>query len=295
MTTALPPRGESDRAFVIDAGAIAVTSAAICIASERLTFMTLFVPAVIATRFALRFGMERRAAHGRWRAQRAEIVFFAICVLLGGFNDWNSVVRHRIYDYDAPSWFPAVTTIPEWMLLYWGMILRFFATLARWERLAPPDTPSDTVHLGPRVVTSAALKVGLLLALVLVTRQSIYRNFQDPLLSWLPFAAALLVFFALFRPQRHDFGLLGIFLAGGPLIEILYIQVGGLHRYHLGWLGGVPLWIALWWALAVLVWKDLSGRLLQRLLGAPPAAARHGFEAGVDVSDWTSNGSYRPD
>lgn len=271
MTTALPLPSESDRAFAIDALTIAVMSAAICVASDQLGFMTLFVPAVIAARFALRFGMEEGAARGR----RAEIVFFTICVALGGFNDWSSVDHHRIYDYDAPSWFPSVTTIPEWMLLYWGMILRFFATLARWKRLSPPDCPDDTVHVGSRVVASRALKVGMLLALVLVTRQFIYRNYLDPVLSWLPFAVALCVFVVLFRPQRHDFVVLGIFLAGGPLVEILYIQVGGLHRYHLGWLGGVPLWIALWWGLAVLVWKDLSGRIQHRLLGMPPAAALH--------------------
>lgn len=265
--------GESDRAFAIDAATIAVISAAICVASDRLGFMSLFVPAAIAVRFVLRFRTEEAEARERVPSRRAEVAFFAMCVALGGFNDWNSVVHHRIYDYDAPSWFPAVTTIPEWMLLYWGMILRFFATLARWERLAPPDSPSDTVHFGSRVVASPVLKVGLLLALVITTRQLIYRNYLDPVLSWLPFAAALFVFVALFRPRRHDFALLGIFLAGGPLIEILYIQVGELHRYHLGWLGGVPLWIALWWALAVLVWKDLSGRIMHRLLGAPAAAA----------------------
>ena len=78
---------------------------------------------------------------------------------------------------------------------------------------------------------------------------------------------AIGVWLLLFRLTRHDAKLLALFAVGGPGIEILYIQVGGLHRYDLGWLGGVPLWIALWWLLAVLVGKDLSARLL-RLLGA---------------------------
>lgn len=53
-------------------------------------------------------------------------------------------------------------------------------------------------------------------------------------------------------------------LALGAIVEVAYIQGGGLHRYHLGWIGGVPLWIALWWPLAVLVWGDLARRLLPR-------------------------------
>jgi len=114
-------------------------------------------------------------------------------------------------------------------------------------------------------VESAPLKVALELALVLATRQTIYRLYLDPVFSWLPFLLALAVFAALFRPDRHDGKLLLIFLAGGPLIEVLYIQVGALHAYHLGWLGGVPLWIALWWLLIVLIWKDLAFRMERAL------------------------------
>jgi hypothetical protein len=74
-----------------------------------------------------------------------------------------------------------------------------------------------------------------------------------------------MIFLLVCSPTKHDLKLLLIFLIGGPLIEILYIQLGGLHQYDLGWLGGVPLWIALWWLLAVLVWKDLAYRLEARL------------------------------
>lgn len=38
-----------------------------------------------------------------------------------------------------------------------------------------------------------------------------------------------------------------------------------LDASHLGWFGGVSLWIVLWWLLAVLVWKDLAYRLEARL------------------------------
>ncbi len=203
------------------------------------------------------------------RELAGEALFVLLCIGLGGFNDWNSVVRHRIYDYTVPhhvTW----STIPVWMLVYWGLILRSLATLARWRRLDPPARPSSLVRLGHRRLHRPWLRMIALLLLVLATRQTIYRFYADPWLSWLPFAGAALVYGLLFGFDRHDRRLALAMLLGGPLIEVLYIQVGGLHRYHLGWLGGVPLWIALWWVVAMLVWKDLSGRILAVLVPSRP-------------------------
>jgi hypothetical protein len=115
-------------------------------------------------------------------------------------------------------------------------------------------------------VENPALKVTAELGLLAVTRWTVYRFYLDPILSWLPFLIAMLLFGLLFRPNRHDFKLLGIFLVLGPVVEILYIQVAGLHRYHLGWIGGVPLWIVLWWALSILIWKDIALRVEQGFL-----------------------------
>jgi len=250
--------GIGDRAFAVDAAAIAVTSVAICAASDALAFMTAFVPAVVAVRFAL-FAMLSREERGGGLA--AEGVFFAICTALGAFNDWSSVVHHEIYAYSVPHYFPELSTIPLWMLLFWGMILRFLVTLFRWQRLRPSNDVRNDLFLPGRTVQSPWLKVGLELALVVATRQLIYRHFDDPWMSWIPFAAALFLFALLFRPDRHERLLLGLFAIGGPAIEVLYIQVGDLHRYQLDWLAGVPLWIALWWLLSALIWKDLSARL----------------------------------
>lgn len=261
--------GEGDREFAVDAVAVGAVSAAICAAGDRPWFMTGLVPAVLVLRCAARFRLNRAG----WRERRGEIAFLALCAVLGGFNDWNSVVRHRIYDYDVPALFPHWTTVPEWMLLYWGMVLRFFATLALWSRLDPPAHPEGSVYLGAHVLHSSRLRVAILLGSVLVTRQFIYRNYLDPLLSWLPFAIAIGACVGLLRPNRHDRRLAGLLMLGGPVIEILYIQVGKLHHYHLGWLGGVPLWIVLWWGLAILVWKDVSGRLAGLLRGTSPHAA----------------------
>jgi hypothetical protein len=240
----------------IDAAVIAVVSAAICLASTHLTLMTVLVPALIL----VRMGMLARVASREGVNLKAEVVFLLVCTVLGGFNDWNSVCNKKIYDYTVPHFF-AFSTIPLWMLLFWGMILRFVARLARWQALGAPEQVSDKLGAGSHTVDNAALKVGGELLLVLVTRQTIYRLYMDPVLSWLPFLGALGVYWVLFRPDLHDGKLLLIFLAGGPLIEILYIQVGGLHAYHLGWIGGVPLWIALWWLLIVLIWKDLAFRM----------------------------------
>jgi len=242
----------------IDAAVIALVSAAICLASHRLVLMTVLVPALILARMAV---LARVAAREGVRL-KGEALFLLLCTVLGGFNDWNSVCNKKIYDYTVPHFF-AFSTIPVWMLLYWGMILRFVARLARWQALGPPERVSDRV--APLGVESAPLKVAAELLLVLLTRQAIYRFYGDPVLSWLPFLLGLGAYALLFRPDRHDAKLLLIFLAGGPLIEILYIQAGSLHAYRLGWLGGVPLWIALWWLLIVLIWKDLAFRVERAL------------------------------
>ena len=245
----------SDRGFAIDAAAIGVISVAIAVSADRLAFMTALVPSVIAARFALWLALPR-AERG---SVRAELIFFAGCTALGAFNDWSSVVRHGIYDYGVPVYFPDATTIPVWMLLYWGLVLRFLATLFRWQRFDPSPAPRTGAWL-LRTIERPLLRVAALLVLVVVTRQLIYRLYDHPVMSWLPFAVALVVYAVVFRPDRREQSFAALFAIGGPLVEIAYIQLGGLHHYHLGWLGGVPVWIALWWVLSALIWRDLSLR-----------------------------------
>jgi hypothetical protein len=245
----------SDLPFAVDAAVIFLVSLAICFWSRSLLLMSLLVPALIAARM----GVLARFAGPSFNL-RAEALFLLICTILGAFNDWNSVARHRIYDYTVPHEFEW-STIPIWMLLYWGMILRFFSRIARWHRLSPPERPSNTVGFGRFSVESAPLRIILLLLLVFTTRRQIYIWYLDPVRSWLPFAFGLLFFLFFFRPATHDFKLIGLSFIGGPLIEVIYIHAGGLHRYHLGWFFGVPLWIILWWVLAVLIWKDIGFRI----------------------------------
>ncbi len=257
----------SDRALLLDAAVIAVISVAICVASQRLIVMTVLVAVVMLARF---IAFSRLPTSERGSSMRTELLFFGVCTVLGAFNDFNSVVRHRIYDYDVPVFFATLTTIPLWMLLYWGMILRFVTTLTRWGRFAARHRPRAELRL---LGKSSWAPLIVALALVLATRQCIYRLYGDPLWSWVPFAVAIGIYVALFELTRRDLWLAGLFLLGGPLIEVAYIQLGSLHRYHLGWFGGVPLWIVLWWVLAVLVWQDMSVRLL---------AALRGLELGED-------------
>lgn len=260
----------SDRAFAIDLAAVAAVGVAICAASDASLFMTVFVCAVLLLRLSAWAWLPTAE---RGMSMKAELCFFVLCVVIGAANDWNSVVRHRIYDYDVPHFAAPAAGIPVWMLLYWGLILRFVATLCRWPRLGPPARARDEVHLDAAVQSSPWLKVAVEVALVLATRQLLYRYYLDPLWSWLPFAVALLAYGFLFRPSRHERLLAALAAVVGPAVEVAFIRAGHLHHYHLGWLGGVPLWIVLWWILAVLIWNDLSVRLLGALATAPRGAA----------------------
>jgi hypothetical protein len=261
------PPHVTDRAWAIDAAAVLAVGVAICAASHRPAVMSVVVPVVLVLRF---LAWSRLPVAVRGLSVSRELVFFALCMALGAGNDWNSVVRHHVYDYTVPLLVPRPRAIPVWMLLYWGMVLRFIATLCRWKRLAPPPRPADDSHLGKRLITSPGLKIAGELGLTVATRQMIYAYYMDPLLSWLPFAAGLVFYPVVWRLSRHERVLLVLAAIGGPLFEIVLIQVGGLHVYHLGWFGGVPLWIILWWMLAVLVWNDLSARVLAWLAGERP-------------------------
>lgn len=260
MTSRLWVTGDAEVA--VDAGAIAVGSLAICLAAHRLPLMTALLPALVLARTALWYRVTRpRAA-----PLLPELVYLALCTGIGAFNDWSSVVVHGIYAYTVPVYAPSVTTIPGWMLLFWGLVLRLFTTVGSWSRLGASPAPRSRAGFGPWHVERPWLKIALLLLLVLTTRQTIYRLYLHPWGSWLPFAGAALLYPVLFGLDRHEARLAGLTLVVGPLVEVLYIQVAGLHRYPLGWLGGVPLWIALWWVVSVLAWKDLGARIQAGLI-----------------------------
>jgi len=252
-----------DRAFATDVATIVLVSVAICVFSQRLALMTVLVPIVLVARLGVWLALP---AAERDTSRAGELAFFAVCTLLGAFNDWSSVTRHRIYDYTVPTDLPGLSHIPIWMLLYWGMILRFMITLGHYRRIGL-SSGADELHFGRWRVRGGGAKIALQLGLVLATRQAIYRTYDHPIWSWAPFALGLAVALFVLRPPRRRLTLLAGVLVAGPLVEALYIQVGGLHVYRLGWLFGVPLWIALWWVLAVLIWQDLGGRLLVAIDG----------------------------
>jgi len=271
---ASPQRRAGTTAFIVDLVTILVVSVAIAVAADRLWFMTVFVPVVLLLRL---YAWTRLAEAERGHGLRTEVAFVVIATVVGGFNDWNSVVRTGIYDYTVPVHFPNFSTVPIWMLLFWGMILRFFTSLYLWPAMDPPDGDDNRVlGIAPRTV-SPWLRVTALLGFVLITRLGIFRWYEEPVRSWLPFAAAIVVYPLLFPLRPGDLKLAGLAVIAGPLIEIVYIQLGGLHRYHEGVIGGVPIWIMLWWVLIVLIWRDLSLRtltILQRMIeGRSPAPA----------------------
>lgn len=246
----------SSKAIALDASAVGLISFLICIASDQLMLMTIAVPGIIVLRTLLIPVVLKDENPDLIK----EVLFLVICTVLGGFNDWNSVDGKSIYQYNVPHYFE-FSTIPIWMLIYWGMILRFIASLSWWEKLDPDKHVSNNLALGTVSYENKWGKIIGQLVLVLITRQFIYVYYNDPLLSWVPFNVALLLFALIFGFSKNDLKLMVLFLFGGPLIEILYIEIGGLHSYHLDWLGGVPLWLVLWWLLIVIIWKDLSARI----------------------------------
>lgn len=243
-----------DRAAAIDLGALAIVVAGALAFSQRLPVISALVGVVIVGRFVALSLLARD------RPLLAELILFLLCALVGGLNDWNTVVRHGVYVYTVPADLPSLSSIPTWMLLVWGLVLRALARLASWRRLGPAGEGST-----PRPL--ATWRLAVLLALVAATRQSIYRLAHDPLLSWAPFAAALVIALVVGWPAVRARRLALLALAVGPVAEALLIRVAHLHAYALGWLFGVPIWIVLWWSLGVLVWGDVAPRL-ERAIGA---------------------------
>lgn len=248
----------SGRALRLDALAVAAVGGAAVATGGQLVPMYVATAAAVGLRMAL---WARLPAVERGHGPGREIAVFAVCAVAGGFNDWNTVDRHGVYRYLVESDLAPRSTIPSWMWLYWGLILRLMLTLTRWRALYPPEQPRNTVWLGFRQVESARLKVALEIALVLLTRQAIYRLYLDPVWSWLPFFAALALAAALLRFRAYEWKLVALALLLGPLAEGALIRLAGLHRYELGVFLGVPMWIILWWALGVVILQDWWGRM----------------------------------
>jgi hypothetical protein len=273
-----------DRAIVVDVLLVVAISLLVCFFSREPALMG----AIVAAAFVLRLlAWSRLPAADRDLGLSRELVFFFACTLIGAFNDWNTVVVRGVYEYTVPAELPAFSTIPIWMLAYWGIILRLMSGLSRWRRLGLPPL-SDEIFFGPWRRRSPALRLVTIALLVVVTRASIFRHYEHPVLSWLPFALALVVAAVVLRPGARRLAVAFTATLLGTLIESLYVNVAGLHWYGLGWLGGVPLWIALWWALATLLWGELSTRVIaawrggsSNLLRAAPEQVRLG-DAGVD-------------
>lgn len=253
-------RRTGDLAVALDVAVIVAASALVCTRAHDLATMRVAVPLLLAGRWLAWTALPLRE---RDTGAITEAALLAGAALLGGFNDWLSVDRFGVYDYLVPTDLGGVSRIPSWMLLLWGMLLRLPLTLARWRRLGLPRHP-DTLFWGDRPVGGLGARLGLLAALILGTRQLVYRLHEHALWSWLPMALALGVLVVAFRPGARRLAFVAMVLVLGPAVEAVYIRVGGLHAYELGWLAGVPLWIALWWGVGVLAWEEVAGRLLAR-------------------------------
>jgi len=246
----------SDRAAAIEVAGLTALVGTILIAAQRPAVMTVAVAAIAVARL-LAWSTLPRTERG---SLAGELLLVAVCTAIGAANDWNTVVVHRVYDYRVPHGLPIDHAIPPWMLAGWGLILRALITVARWRRLDPPRELDDRVGLGARRRRHPRLRVLLLLGLVALTRQAIYRWPTDPWLSWAPFAAALVAYALLLGVPGGTRRLLIAVVLIGTAVEALLIQVAGLHDYSLGWFAGVPLWISLWWGLGTVVLVELMAR-----------------------------------
>lgn len=262
-------------ALAVDLVPVAVVVACILSLGDAAAVMTAIVALAMAGRTAAWWLLVGRPEA---RSLAPELGLLAIATLLGAANDHLSVVVHRVYDYGLPTLTPGLSSIPTWMLLFWGLILRALATLVRTGPFATP-VPRTLVHLPGRTLDAPVLRIAIDLALVLATRQLVYRFHLDPWLSFVPFAAALAVRALLLRLDRGDLGLVATIAIVGPAVEAACINVAHLHRYHLGILGGVPVWIVLWWVLGALVWKELAPRIEALLEGGAGHRAREAARA----------------
>ncbi len=145
-----------------DAGTVALGSLAIALFAHHLALMTVLVPILIA----LRLGLWRWAKGPRRAPFAAELLLFALCTAFGAFNDWNTVVRHGVYEYTVPVRFPELSTIPLWMLLFWGLVLRLMLTVASFGRLGATAARRNSVRMGVRLAPHAAIRLGLMLLLL---------------------------------------------------------------------------------------------------------------------------------
>lgn len=252
----------SRRLLLLDTAVAAIISGLILAAAHLLTLMSIAVPAILL----MRLGLAVQICRKEGRSLAGEVLFYLICTLLGAFNDWNSVVHHAIYEYQVPYCF-TFSTIPVWMLLYWGLVLRLMAG-AGW--MVAGSSPPDKLGIGRHFIRSVGVRLIFLIILGLLTRRFIYIHYLHPVMSWMPFLVAFLLALVTTYPGRRDFYFLGICLVAGPLVEIAYINLGQLHVYYLGVVAGLPVWLILWWLLSAMIWREASLFLFMLMHGRWP-------------------------
>lgn len=240
---------------VADFIAVIVISALILLSVDNEMIMSVVVASVVVWRNLIYPLIKKDSLS-------SSLVFYIICVLLGGFNDWRSVDVKKIYEYHAPTSFPDFSSIPLWMYLYWGIILCLMSRLGRWNWGRSYVNSDELLPWFKKGLTSPVMKILGQLLLIFITRQTIYTNYLDPFYSWFPFVVAIVAYVIVFRVNVQDILFFFTAIILGTIVESAYITLANLHFYHLGIIYGVPVWITLWWGLSVLIWRDLSYRIL---------------------------------
>lgn len=237
----------NNNAFYLDLLVMIIVSILIAFKAQDLLFMTITIPSILMIRLFFVVSFNRSQASDQL------IFIYLVATIIGAFNDYNSVVIKKIYSYTVPVYFESLSSIPIWMLLFWGMILQFILSLkvflqSYFDEL---NCNSNTFSI-PALLRKFIIQAGILLS----TRQCIYLFFMDPFWSWFPFAVALTIYTVFYIRKKSEVCLLLFAIIIGPMIEAIFITIGKLHFYHLGIFFGVPFWIILWWPLAALIWSD---------------------------------------
>lgn len=193
----------------------------------------------IITNLVARYILARRPGDGR---------ALALGIVAGGGNDLMSMIK-GVYAYTPPHILP--WPIPVWMILFWGQVFLLFARVF--------DSPAFAIAR-PLPPLRQDRRLWLDLALILILKMTLYRVAADPLIPNAVAAGLLIVRCVAAFPDAGERRLLALTLLAGPAYEVLLIRLGLYHYTH-GYVLGMPPWLLAFWALSILLARNVMARL----------------------------------
>ena len=181
--------------------------------------------------------------------------FFLLGLAAGGGNDLFSMIR-GVYAYTPPHLLP--WPIPLWIFPFWGQVFLLF-------RRALDYGPFRGPGVGKVLQWDSRLAADLVIL-------AIFKFFVYGYAShlYLPSLVGVLLLgarFAVLRPTPTEWRVLAITMTVGPAYEIILVKLG-LYNYQHGYFFGLPVWLLVFWALSLLISKNLYDRM-ERAFGRP--------------------------